>query len=69
MRTSNPTLELSCEDLEIVAGGDGVMGQTGSIQFGVGANHGASVSWPGAVGGVQGTWTASSKTGLSWRPA
>jgi hypothetical protein len=69
MRTSKPTFELSLEDLKTVTGGDGVMGQTGSIQFGVGANHGASVSWPGALDGVQGTWTASSKTGLSWRPA
>lgn len=69
MRTSKPTLELSFEGLGTVTGGDGVVGQTGSIRFGVGANHGASVSWPGAVGGVQGTWTASSKSGLSWRPA
>ncbi len=60
--------ELSLDQLHMVVGGDGVMGSTGSIVFANGT-AGSSVSWPGAVGGVKGTWTASSNTGLSWHPA
>lgn len=57
--------ELSFDQLKTVAGGDGVLGSTGSIVFANGT-AGSSVSWPGTVGGVKGTWTASSNTGLSW---
>jgi hypothetical protein len=66
-KATEPT-DLSLDQLGMVVGGDGVLGSTGAIVFANGT-AGSSVSWPGAVGGIQGTWTASSNTGLSWRPA
>ena len=58
--------ELSPNELNRVSGGS-VYGTTGDIHFGAG-EKGAAVSWPGAVGGVAGTWNMSSRDGLSWRP-
>jgi len=70
MRETANVAELSVDQLELVAGGMfdsgvGSSGHTGSISFNTGGLGGASVSWPGKVGGVDGTWTISGG-GVSW---
>ena len=49
-------LELSFDELDHVAGGKGasVVGTTGDITFGIGTKN-SFVSWPGTVGGMDGT--------------
>ena len=63
-------LELSFDELDRVAGGKGasVVGTTGDITFGLGTKN-SFVSWPGSVGGMDGTWTMSTQSGLTWHPA
>ena len=68
MRTTTETAELSLDELALVSGADAVSGHTGPINFGSGTKS-SYVSWPGAVGGMNGTWTMSSQSGLTWHPA
>ena len=62
--------ELSLEELNLISAGEGfsTISHTGSIEIGTGPK-GSYVSWPGQVGGVNGTWTVSSTRGLNWHPA
>ncbi|MFY9957735.1 hypothetical protein [Bradyrhizobium sp.] len=69
MRKTTDTSELTIDELNLVSGGDFNMGMIGSMTYVSSPEGGSSVTWPGAVGGVQGSWTASSKNGLTWRPA
>jgi hypothetical protein len=70
MRNTTDTLELSLDKLDHVAGGRGasLVGATGDITFGLGTKN-SFVSWPGTVGGMDGTWTMSTQSGVTWRPA
>jgi hypothetical protein len=68
MRKTIDTSELTLDELNLVSGGDFNMGMTGSITY-VSSTEGSAVMWPGAVGGVGGTWTMSSQNGLTWRRA
>lgn len=70
MRNTTDTLELSLDELDHVAGGKGasLVGATGDITFGLGTKN-SFVSWPGTVGGMAGTWTMSTQSGVTWRPA
>lgn len=73
MRKTADEAELSLDQLDLVAGGMfdsgvGSSGHTGSISFSTGGLGGSSVSWPGKVGGVDGTWTISGG-GVSWHAA
>ena len=58
--------ELTIDELNTVSGGTFVAGGTGTISFQV-SSGAACVSWPGAVGGVNGTWTVSSENGVGWQ--
>jgi hypothetical protein len=69
MRKTDDTAELEIDELNRVSGGAPVVqGATGRISFEAGVN-GSSVSWPGKVDGVSGTWTMDSHSGLSWQRA
>jgi hypothetical protein len=63
-------LELSLDELDHVAGGRGasLVGTTGDITFGLGTKN-SFVSWPGKIDGMDGTWTMSTQSGLTWHPA
>jgi len=67
---STARTELSLEVLDLVSGGEGfsTVSHTGSIEIGTGSK-GSYVSWPGQVGGVDGKWTMSTRSGLNWHPA
>lgn len=69
MRETTDLREPTIDELDLVSGGEtGISGNIGSIGHDMDLT-GSSVFWPGAVGGIQGTWTMSSKGGVSRHPA
>jgi hypothetical protein len=67
--TDQNKIELTEQELSRVSGGaDSKCATTGSILACHDSHGGTSLTWPGSVDGVEGTWYMSSNSILGWTP-
>lgn len=58
--------ELTLDELNQAAGGFVVQVQTGNIGIDI-SDKGSTITWPGKVDGVSGTWTWGSDGSIGWQ--